>query len=114
MTPICSECHRPLHGRTDKKFCSDACRISYHNRKRRHQLGETYQTIRILMHNRAILQSLWSAGKKICRKEELLIKGFCFDYFTGLQRKYGRTTYRCFDWSYRRYLKHVIINPDPR
>ena len=28
----CLSCSKPVKGRTDKKFCDDYCRNSYHNR----------------------------------------------------------------------------------
>ncbi len=32
---FCKECGKILHGRSDKRFCNDDCRSSYHNKKRR-------------------------------------------------------------------------------
>ena len=34
MEKRCLECNDVLHGRSDKKFCSDACRNTYNNKKK--------------------------------------------------------------------------------
>jgi hypothetical protein len=35
MEKKCKQCERLVVGRSDKKFCSDACRIDHHNQQKK-------------------------------------------------------------------------------
>ncbi len=108
------ECQVPLVGRSDKKFCSDECRVFYHNRKRRIQLASTQRILRILLQNRGILEKFWNEKKGICDREELLSAGFCFEYHTAQHRKGFQTIYECFEWSYQQQGKRITIGHNPK
>ena len=110
----CIECQHRIFGRSDKRFCSDACRINYHNRKRRLQYDNTRPILRILLNNRNLLQWFWEQGKKTCKKQELIEKGFNFNYITQLQWSHCRPCYYCFDWCYQIQFKRISISPAPK
>ena len=79
---LCPECGRPIFGRADKKYCSDACRSAHNNR----QISEADELIRKvnrrLKKNRSILAKLNPTGKTTLPKDKLLKEGFDFQYFT--------------------------------
>ena len=64
MEKRCLECGEMLHGRTDKKFCSDACRNTYNN-KLKSVAGSQYvrKVNGILKRNRNIMAELNPEGK---------------------------------------------------
>ncbi|GGH19139.1 hypothetical protein FAZ19_11060 [Sphingobacterium alkalisoli] len=82
---LCLECHKPIKGRADKRFCDDACRNAYNNRLN----GDQNNTIRninyILRKNRRILQAFLGKEKLVkIPLEKLQKEGFKFDYQTHL------------------------------
>jgi len=76
MERICLDCGSRLTGRSDRKFCSDSCRINYHNTRRR----EEEKSIRLINHclrkNRYLLSDLFQSDKTVISMKELLLKGF--------------------------------------
>ena len=83
MEKRCLECGDVLHGRTDKKFCSDACRNTYNNRLNSDASNTVRNINNILRKNRRILQDLnKQSGKTMVSKDILLSNGFNFTYFT--------------------------------
>jgi hypothetical protein len=94
----CMECGESLRGRADQKFCSDACRNAYNNKK----LGEPTNYIRkinrILKKNHSILKELNPDDKTTTYKGMLQKQGFNFGYFTHIYKtKTGRVYYFCYD-----------------
>jgi hypothetical protein len=102
---ICLECHEPLGaGRPDRRFCSENCRINYHNKEKIYENAEIKKINNILKHNRRTLKKLLGDEyEKIVNREKLLKSGFEFDYYTHHReskvRKYEYTF--CFDYGYR-------------
>jgi hypothetical protein len=83
MTGICLSCGKPIVGRVDKKFCHTGCKNVYHNRQQRAERREIGGVDLVLKHNRRILKDC--LGKERTRrisKEELLARGFRFEYTT--------------------------------
>ena len=80
----CINCNAPLHGRQDKKFCSDQCRATYNNRMKRKHEALILNTNKILRRNRTILRSLCPLGKSTVRRESLVEMGFDFSHFTTI------------------------------
>ncbi len=98
---LCPECHRPVKGRVDKRFCSAECRSSYHNRRR--GIDEKYIRAinRILRRNRNILAQLNPSGKIKLPRARLAEKGFHFGYHTHIYRtKSGNVYLFCYDQGY--------------
>lgn len=98
---ICPECHARFHGRVDKKFCSDTCRIAFNNRLNSHQNNYVRNVNNILRRNRRILTQLNPRGKNRIRLEKLQSLGFNFDYYTSTCRtRDGAQYFYCYDQGY--------------
>jgi len=97
----CLECGEEIIGRADKKYCSDDCRSSYNNRMNGNANNLMRNINNILRKNRRILAELNPKGKAKVHREELLTRGFKFNYFTNTyQTKSGKTYYFCYDYGY--------------
>ena len=57
----CLECHDPFQGRSDKKFCSDACRNNFNNKQKSDVSHQMRQINAILKKNHKVLSLLFSA-----------------------------------------------------
>jgi predicted nucleic acid-binding Zn ribbon protein len=79
----CPECGKPVFGRIDKKFCSDACRNAFNNKANAPRTNHMRNVNNILARNRRILKELNPNGKMKTHKDKLLKKGFDFEYFTN-------------------------------
>jgi len=102
MERRCLECNEVLHGRSDKKFCTDACRNTYNN-KLKSIAGSNYvrKVSGILKRNRNIMQALNPGGKIRVHKSRLLKKGFDFGFVTNLYTtRAGTVYYFCYDQGY--------------
>ncbi|HMR93621.1 MAG TPA: hypothetical protein PKC69_14965 [Chitinophagaceae bacterium] len=103
--PLCQNCHKPVKGRSDKKFCNDFCRNSYNNRQNAH--SETTRFIKkinsTLLRNRRLLAELLTGHPDMVKttRRELLSAGFSFSYFTHTYHtKNAKTYYYCYDMGY--------------
>lgn len=83
MKKQCIECGDTFIGRADKKFCSDACRSTHHNKLNSDSTNFMRRVNNILRKNRRILVELNPEGKKKMHRDRLLAKGFDFNYFTN-------------------------------
>ena len=92
---LCLECETPLIGRVDKKFCNDMCRNSYNNLLNKDANEYVRKVNVILRKNRRILSSLMNgADKGKANKEQLLLNGFNFYYYTNIyETKQGKKYY---------------------
>lgn len=97
----CLECGELLTGRIDRKFCSDACRIAYNNRVYRKENVFIQKINKKLKRNRDILKALNPEGKARVSKEDLLKKGFSFNFFTHqLKTKKGQVYTFVYEYGY--------------
>ncbi len=97
----CLECGSELYGRIDKRYCSDQCRTSYHNKSNRDTINFMRNITNILRKNRRILQALNPRGKTKVTKTMLLDHGFKFSYFTNEYITKSGNRYRfCYDQGY--------------
>jgi len=95
---ICQECNEPLRGRADQKFCTDACRNAFNNRKLGDSTSYMKKINRILKRNHAILEELNQNGKSTTHKNILLKEGFNFTYFThSCKTRKGKDCYFVYD-----------------
>jgi len=82
MKRHCLDCGEPFIGRSDKKFCTDMCRNSYHNKHN----GYRNSLIRFVNHrlrkNRQILSHLQEQDLAEISRETLTMIGFDWQYFT--------------------------------
>ncbi len=80
----CEECGKVVLGRSDRKYCSEACRVASNNRKYRENTILIKKVNRILIKNHRILDEISKQNKGICTFKLLVEKGFNFDYITSL------------------------------
>jgi hypothetical protein len=104
-TKKCLCCNKNLRGRSDKKFCDDACRNSYNNQQKAKSSYSNYirNINNTLLKNRRILQDILPADKKTANTtgDKLLQKGFVFKYHTHTySTREGNTYYYCYDYGY--------------
>jgi len=93
--PYCKECGIQLIGRTDKKFCSDFCRIHYHNTLNR-QSNEIIKIInKKLKKNALILDKLISHDITTVKIDLLRSEGFDFVFFTHEHTVPAGEKYKC-------------------
>lgn len=101
MEKLCLDCHKPLIGRADKKFCDDACRSNYNNRVVSEQTAYLREVNSILKRNRKILEKLNPDGKVKIKRKTLMREGFNFDYITRIYETGKGSQYRfCYEYGY--------------
>src|SRR5690606_10141129 len=101
MKRLCLDCDFPLVGRSDKKFCDDACRSNYNNKLKSHDLIYIRKVNNILKKNRRILKSCNPEGKARIKIKKLQSKGFNFDYTTSIYKTAkGNQYYFCYEYGY--------------
>ena len=102
MEKTCLHCGKPLHGRSDKKFCCDECRTDYHNHIRRESERGVRAVNRILASNWKILTAQLRNGISRLPAAELAGQNFNFKVYTNTQWALpGRRTYWCYNCAYR-------------
>ncbi len=94
MKKECLECTTEIHGRIDKKFCSDYCRNAYNNKVNKDSKNLIRNINNRLRKNYRILDSFsLKDGKTNTTRTKLLDKGFDFDFITNLYTTKKGTTY---------------------
>jgi predicted nucleic acid-binding Zn ribbon protein len=98
----CLACDKPLHGRSDKKFCNDYCRNAYNNSMKSMNNTVVRNINTVLTKNRKILDGVLGDEKTIkTNKEKLLRQGFDFKYIThSYTNKNGDTYCFCYEMGY--------------
>jgi len=97
----CLECGEIILGRSDKKFCSDACRNSYNNRKNKASVNLIRNINNRLKKNWRILVQLNPDDKVKVHRSKLENEGFDFNYFTSIYTtKKDATYYFVYDQGY--------------
>lgn len=97
----CLNCGEPIYGRADKKFCSDACRNSYHYEQKQTVSDVVKKTNAILARNYKTLSALNDKGKTSVTRKQLIDRSFDFKVFTGIYTtKTGSTYYLVYDQAY--------------
>ncbi len=98
---VCEECGRPVFGRVDKKFCSDACRNAFNNKQNSDAVNLVRKINGTLRKNRRILSEMNPEGKKKTHRDEMLKRGFDFQYFThAYHTKAGDEYHFCYEYGY--------------
>ena len=102
----CLECGDEIHGRSDKKFCSDGCRNAFNNKSNRDTTNLMRNINNKLRKNHRILsEQNYIEGKAKTTKNKLTSEGFNFDYFTNLRVYKNGAEYRfVYDIGYK-YLE---------
>jgi predicted nucleic acid-binding Zn ribbon protein len=97
----CLECGDRIIGRSDKKFCSDACRNAHNNSLNRDSKNLVRNINNRLRKNYRILETLNTREKTRTTKDKLLSMGFDFNYFTQVYTtKAGAVYYYLYDQGY--------------
>lgn len=100
---VCKECGEALVGRTDKRFCSDACRNLFHYHANNAPINYVRNVVNILKRNRRVLSELNKSqdGKVKVHREKMVERGYNFLYHTNIYRtKAGNTYVFCFEHGY--------------
>jgi hypothetical protein len=109
---VCLECEETIRGRSDKKFCSDACRTSYHNRNNIDK-PEVIKFIDYqLKRNRKILKKFYSQFSE--NKMEIPVKqfthmGFAFDFYTHKEILQSSEFVFCYEYGYNKIDENKVM-----
>lgn len=113
VNKLCANCGDTfIQSRTDKKFCTDACRIDYNNTvklEKRISLPTFAKTIpKIILHNYKILRQVNPEGiKTTVSRTKLESMGFNPRYITSFYKTQKGNIYSfCFDQGF------LVINDD--
>lgn len=91
----CLECGDRIIGRSDKKFCNDACRNTYNNSQNKDTSNLMRNINNKLRKNFRILCKLdFVDGKAKTTKQRLSNNGFDFNYFTNFKVYKNGSEYR--------------------
>lgn len=109
MKKVCLECQEPINGRADKKYCDDVCRNAYNNRKRSEVNNHMRNINRRLAANRKILETLNPHGKSKTTRQEMILRGFDFNFFTSIyETKKGGRYYFVYEQGYIELPDHTL------
>ncbi len=116
---FCKHCGKPLRGRSDKRFCNDDCRSSYHNQKKRKQrllrknapeenptadipaFQEQKEMYSRLINNRRLLKEQLQKGIFFLPLEKLESMGFDASLYThAFTGSRGEEIRCCYDQAY--------------
>lgn len=98
---LCLECDKKLTGRSDQKFCSDACRVAFHNRNGAAKKSIVKSVNQILLKNYKTLLKFNRGGKTKVTRATLRKDRFDFEHFTGVfESSSGKRYYYCYDQGY--------------
>ncbi len=107
---LCLCCAHPVRGRSDKKFCSDYCRSSYHNQKLRRHTRHMRTVDRILRRNHAILAGLVQQGLRAVSMVQLTELGYQMAYCTSIHRSPDGAIYRhCYEFALEAENQDVVF-----
>ena len=107
----CQYCDKKMQGRTDKKFCSNHCRSSYHNSVYGNRTNYMRRINALLLRNRKILSDLFVLQRKGAQVplSELYIKGFVPQHFTHQAKHASKTVYTyCYEFGYSYVGKNAV------
>ncbi len=93
MDKYCVECGEKLRGREDKKFCNDACRNAYNNKRNKDSTNLMRNTHNVLRKNYRILSELNTEGKTRVSAARLKTAGFNFQFITSVLTTRNQSTY---------------------
>lgn len=101
-SPECLECgDRIAYGRPDKKFCCDACKNRYNNRRLRAMRTVKLKVLNALEKNHAILERLVKLKITYVNVVDISQQGFDINYVTYYHRAGNYDEFRCFDIKFR-------------
>jgi hypothetical protein len=98
----CLNCQEELFGRSDKIFCNEYCKSSFHYKKKLGEKRSMFESIdRQLKTNRRLLKLFNKSGKSVVRKEELIKAGFNPKFFTHYwKNSHGDVYLFCYEFGF--------------
>ncbi|AZB26602.1 MULTISPECIES: hypothetical protein [Chryseobacterium] len=106
----CLECGEKIIGRSDKKFCNDACRNAYNNKQNKDSTNLMRNINNKLRKNYRILTEVNIDGKTKVAKSKLDSLGFDFDYFTNIKVYKNGSEYKfIYDYGYKLLEEDFIL-----
>uniref|UniRef100_A0AAU6WW63 DUF2116 family Zn-ribbon domain-containing protein n=2 Tax=Chryseobacterium TaxID=59732 RepID=A0AAU6WW63_9FLAO len=98
----CLECGEKIIGRSDKKFCNDACRNAYNNKQNKDSNNLMRNINNKLRKNYRILTEVNIEGKTKVARAKLVGLGFDFEFFTNLRVYKNGSEYKfIYDYGYK-------------
>ena len=108
----CKMCKSPFRGRSDKQYCSVACKSTYHYRLRQVTDSATYATDAILHRNRSILLEVMGKHSKQKTIESVVLekKKFRFNFMTGYyENARGKRYHIVYDFAWMKFSDGRIL-----
>lgn len=106
----CLECGERIIGRSDKKFCNDACRNAYNNKQNKDSNNLMRNVNNKLRKNYRILNEINVEGKTKILKSKLDGLGFDFNYFTNIKVYKNGSEYKfIYDQGYKLLEEGYIL-----
>jgi len=111
MERKCLECGKPLHGRSDKKFCNTACKNAHNAKQRRATKDAVAETDAFLHRNREILVMLAGKAHKIMLDRPTLTRaGFRWEFMTGIYfNKEGKMYRLVYDYAWMDFSDQQVL-----
>lgn len=107
---VCPECGNVVRGRQDKKYCSDGCRNSFNNKLNSDRVNLMRRINNRIRKNQRVLSALNISGKTKTHRDEMLLRGFDFHYFTHVVTTKKGSEYRfCYDEGYLKLDEGYIL-----
>ena len=106
---VCLECgDRIGYGRSDRKFCCDACKNRFHNRHAMSSRRYRQKVCLALDRNYDILESLRKTSIRSIGMADLENMGFNRNYFTSYVKRSTREMFMCYDIKYSVFHGKVV------
>ncbi|MDN3692864.1 hypothetical protein QWZ06_11525 [Chryseobacterium tructae] len=106
----CLECGEKIIGRSDKKFCNDACRNAYNNKQNKDSSNLMRNINNKLRKNYRILVEVNIDGKTKIAKSKLESIGFDFEYFTNVKVYKNGSEYKfIYDYGYKLLEEDFVL-----
>lgn len=97
----CPVCNGEIKGRSDKRYCSAACKSSFQYEKRGESEPFFFKVDRQLRLNRKILKRHNKSGYTTLRKDVLIAEGFYPKYFTHYwKNQKGQVYLFCYEFGF--------------
>ena len=113
MTRKCKLCKKDVKGRSDKVFCSNICKSTYHSKLSKVTNVATSRIDKILHRNRSILLEILGKNRKQKKVDRAFLdnKNFHFDYITHYHiNNQGKFVNDVYDFSWMVFSdKEVLI-----
>ena len=110
MQRTCEECGKKITGRSDKKFCSDACRNGFNNKVNSDSTNYMRNVNNTLRKNKRILSTNLKGEKTKVHRDTLVKEGFIFEYFTNIYTtQKGLNYYFCYEYGYLLLDDNMIL-----